>query len=96
MGAGNVSADPAVLEAYASDHSSVGKMAPRFVVKVDGLEAVRKLVRLAKETGAGLVPVSSGGPHFYGDTVPSTPDAIIVDMTGMKKVDLIDSFERVA
>ena len=71
-------------------------MTPRFVVKVDGLEAVRKLVRLAKETRTGLVPVSSGGPHFYGDTVPSTPDAIIVDMTGMKKVDLIDSFERVA
>ena len=96
MGAGNVSADPALLEAYAGDHSFVGKMTPRFVVKVDGLEAVRKLVKLAKETGTGLVPVSSGGPHFYGDTVPSTPDAIIVDMTGMKKVDLIDSFERVA
>ena len=96
VGAGNVSSDPAALEAFASDHSFVGRMKPRFVAKVDGLETVRKLVSLAKETGTGLVPVSSGGPHFYGDTVASVPNAIIVDMTGMKKVDLIDSFERVA
>ena len=96
VGAGNVSADPAVLEAYAGDQSFVGKMTPRFVVKVDGLETVQKLVNLAKETGTPLVPVSSGGPHFYGDTVPSTGDAVIVDLSGMKKVDLIDPFERVA
>ncbi len=64
--------------------------------KVDGLESVKKLVTLAKETGTGLVPVSSGGPHFHGDTVPSISDAIIVDLSGMKKVDLIDTFERVA
>ncbi len=53
-------------------------------------------MKLAKETGTPLVPVSSGGPHFYGDTVPSTGDAVIVDLSGMKKVDLIDPFERVA
>jgi FAD/FMN-containing dehydrogenase len=96
VGAGNVSADPLVLEAYAGDHSFVGKITPRFVVKVDGLKTVQKLVKLAKETGTGLIPVSSGGPHFYGDTVPATGDAIIVEMSGMKKVDLIDPFERVA
>jgi FAD/FMN-containing dehydrogenase len=96
VGAANVSADPAVLEAFAADHSFVGKVMPKFVVKVDGLETVQKLVKLAKETGTGLVPVSSGGPHFYGDTVPAAGDAVIVDMSGMKKVDLIDSFERVA
>jgi FAD/FMN-containing dehydrogenase len=96
VGAANVSADPAVLDGYAGDQSFVGRMTPRFVVKVDGLETIEKLVKLAKETGTGLVPVSSGGPHFHGDTVPSTSDAIIVDLSGMKKVDLIDTFERVA
>jgi FAD/FMN-containing dehydrogenase len=96
VGAGNVTADPAVLESYASDHSFVGRVPPRFVVKVDGLESVKRLVNLAKETGTGLVPVSSGGPHFHGDTVPSTGDSVIVDLSGMKKVDLIDPFERVA
>ncbi len=96
VGAGNVRADTGTLEAYAADHSFVGKMTPRYVVKADGLETVTKLVNLAKETGAGLVPVSSGGPHFHGDTVPSTGDAVVVDLSGMKKVDLIDTFERVA
>jgi FAD/FMN-containing dehydrogenase len=96
VGAGNVSADTGTLEAYAADHSFVGKMTPRFVVKADGLETVTKLVNLAKETGTGLVPVSSGGPHFHGDTVPSTGDAVVIDLSGMKKVDLIDTFERVA
>jgi FAD/FMN-containing dehydrogenase len=96
VGAGNVSADPAVLEAYASDNSFVGRMTPRFVAKVSGLDHIRGLVELAKETGTGLVPVSSGGPHFHGDTVPSTSDAVVVDLSAMKKVDLIDAFERVA
>ena len=72
VGGDNVTANPAVLEAYAGDQSFVGKVAPRFVAKVDGLERVQKLVTLAKETGTPLVPVSSGGPHFHGDTVPST------------------------
>jgi FAD/FMN-containing dehydrogenase len=96
VGAGNVTADPAVLETYASDHSFVGKLAPRFVAKAEGLETVQRLVSLAKETGTPLVPVSSGGPHFYGDTVPGTSDAVVVDLSGMKKVDLVDGFERVA
>lgn len=96
VGAANVSADPAVLDGFAGDHSFVGKVRPQFVAKVDGLETVKKLVTLAKETNTPLVPVSSGGPHFYGDTVPSSGDAVIVDLSGMKKVDLIDGFERVA
>jgi FAD/FMN-containing dehydrogenase len=96
VGAGNVSADPAALAAYAADMSFVGKVTPRFVVKVDGVETIQKVVNSARETGTGLVPVSSGGPHFNGDTVPSTSDSVVVDLSGMKKVDLIDSFERVA
>lgn len=96
VGKGNVSGDPAVLEAYAGDLSFVGKVHPRFVVKVGDLQTVQKLVALAKRTNTPLVPVSSGGPHFYGDTVPSTGDAVIVDLSGMKRIDLIDPFERVA
>lgn len=95
-GLGNVSAEPVVLEACAADQSFVDGVAPAFVVRVDGLETVKSLVKVARETGTGLVPVSSGSPHFYGDTVPSVSDAVIVDLSGMKKVDFIDSFERVA
>ena len=96
VGAKNVASDQATLAAYAADNSFVGEMTPQFVVKVDGLDTTQKVVNLARETETGLVPVSSGGPHFYGDTVPSVGNSIIVDLSGMKKVDLIDGFERVA
>lgn len=96
VGSANVISDPAALAAYARDRSFVASVTPRFIVKVDGLESVKKLVGVARETGTGLVPVSSGDPHFHGDTVPSASDSVIVDLSGMKKVDLIDSFERVA
>jgi FAD/FMN-containing dehydrogenase len=96
VGAANVIVDPAVLETYAGDMSFVGKIPPQFVVMVDNLETTQRLVALARETGTPLIPVSSGGPHFHGDTVPSTGDAIIVDLSGMKKIDLVDRVERVA
>jgi FAD/FMN-containing dehydrogenase len=95
-GAGNVSADPAVLETYGADQSFVGRMMPAFVVTPGDPEAVRKLVLLARKTSTPLVPVSSGSPHFFGDTVPSAGGAVIVDLSGMKKIDLVEPAERVA
>jgi FAD/FMN-containing dehydrogenase len=96
VGAANVISDATVLGSYAGDHSFVGSILPRFIAKVDSREAVQKLVNLARETETPLVPVSSGGPHFHGDTVPSAAGAVVVDLSGMKKVDLVDAFERVA
>jgi len=95
-GAGNVSDSPAALEAFAGDSSFVGKMRPRFVVKVLEAEKVKDLVDLARETGTPLVPVSSGAPHFLGDTVPTTGDAVILDLSGMKQISFIDRVGRVA
>lgn len=96
VGPANVSADPALLETYAGDMSFVDRMAPQLVVKVDSLETTQRLVKVARETSTALIPVSSGGPHFYGDTVPSTGAAVIVDLRGMKKIDLVEPLERVA
>jgi FAD/FMN-containing dehydrogenase len=96
VGAANVCTDAVVLDSYAGDLSFVRKVRPRFVAKVDSRETIQKLVGLARETRTPLVPVSSGGPHFYGDTIPSTGDAVIVDLSGMKKIDLVEPFERVA
>jgi len=96
VGAANVISDAMVLDGYAGDLSFVGKIRPQFVVRVDSRETVQKVVNLARDTATPLVPVSSGGPHFFGDTVPSTAGAVIVDLSNMKKVDLVDPFERVA
>jgi len=54
------------------------------------------VVNLAKETATPLVTVSSGPPHFHGDTVPATGDAVVVDLSGMKKIDLVHRVGRVA
>lgn len=96
VGPGRVSQDPSTLEDYSGDQSFVGRVRPRFVVRVDTSDTVQKLVREAKETGTPLVPVSSGAPHFNGDSVPSSGDAVVVDLSGMNKVTWVNRIERVA
>jgi FAD/FMN-containing dehydrogenase len=96
VGSNNVLEGPAVLEQYSSDFSFVPKMRPRCVVKPGNLEEVKEIVKLARETQIPLVPVSSGPPHFRGDTVPSIGGAVIVDMSSMKKIIRVDRTNRVA
>ncbi len=96
VGAANVISDAKVLDSYAGDLSFVGKVRPEFVARVDSRQTIQNLVHLARDNATPLVPVSSGGPHFFGDTVPSAAGAIVVDLSGMKKIDLVDPFERVA
>jgi hypothetical protein len=50
---------------------------------------------MARDTRTPVVPVSSGPPHFRGDTVPGTGGAIIVDLNKMKRIIHIDRRNRV-
>jgi FAD/FMN-containing dehydrogenase len=96
VGASNVSADSAALDSYSKDISFVNAVKPACIVKPRNLKEVKELVALANETKTALVPVSSGAPHFKGDTVPGIGGAIIVDMSGMKKILNVDRARRVA
>ena len=96
VGPGNVSSDQETLEEYSKDMSFVNKVKPACVVRPGSAGDIEKIVNLAKETLAPLVPVSSGPPHFRGDTVPGIGGAIIVDLSGMKKIIRIDRINRVA
>jgi FAD/FMN-containing dehydrogenase len=96
VGPGGVSQDAATLETYARDMSFVNTIKPAFVVKPQNAKAVQELVKLANETRTPLVPVSSGPPHFRGDTVPGIGGAVIVDLSGMKKIVFVDRPRRVA
>jgi len=96
VGAANVLDDPNTLEAYSSDQSFAQALRPKLVVKPNNTDEVHKLVQWANETGTPLVPVSSGPPHFNGDTVPGVPEAVIVDLSGMKKIIKIDRRNRMA
>ena len=96
VGARNVINDPAILDEYAEDMSFVSRHQPDCLVKPRNIADIEKLVKLAKETRTPLVPVSSGPPHFRGDTVPSSGGAIIVDLSGMNKIIRVDRLNRVA
>ena len=96
VGAGNTSSQPAVLDEYSCDMSFVNPVKPAYIVKPRSMADVEKIVKLANETNTPLVPVSSGPPHFRGDTVPSIGGAVIVDLSGMKKIIRVDRKNRVA
>ncbi|MBO4831609.1 MAG: FAD-binding oxidoreductase [Oscillospiraceae bacterium] len=96
FGAANVSDDPKVLAGYASDKSFAKAIAPAYVVKASNADQVEALVKFANEAKLPLIPVSSGAPHYRGDTVPSVAGAVIVDLSGMKKIISINSLHRMA
>ncbi len=96
VGAGNVDDKPTTLEEYSRDMSFVNAVRPACVVKPRNAGEIQKIVKLANETKTPLVPVSSGAPHFRGDTVPSVGGAVIVDLSGMKKIINVDRPRRVA
>ena len=66
------------------------------MVKPRNAKDIDKLVNLAKETLTPLVPVSSGAPHFRGDTIPGIGGAVIVDLSDMKRIIRVDRMNRVA
>ncbi len=96
VGADNVSYEQATLDEYSRDMSFVNTVRPVCVVKPTNAGDIQKIVNLANETLTPLVPVSSGPPHFRGDTVPGTGGAVIVDLSKMKKVINVDRARRVA
>jgi FAD/FMN-containing dehydrogenase len=96
VGAKNVLDDEETLEEYSRDISFISPMRPRCVVKPKDANEIQKLVKWANKKLSSLVPVSSGEPHFRGDTVPGIGGAVIVDLSRMKKIIRVDRFHRVA
>ena len=96
VGAGNINREQVTLKEYSRDMSFVNTVKPECVVRPGNMADIEEIVKLANETLTPLVPVSSGPPHFRGDTVPSIGGAVIVDLSGMKKIIRIDRMNRVA
>lgn len=94
FGPGNVLDDPQTLDSFSRDESFVHPLKPRSVVKPQNISQVMKLVQWSNQTLTPLVPVSSGSPHFHGDTVPSSPGAIMVDLRSMQQIIHIDPRNR--
>ena len=95
VGVENVSREASIIEKYAGDMSFVQAIRPDCVVKPGNAEEIFNIVNQARETETPLVPVSSGGPHFLGDTLPGVGGALIVDLSRMKNIVHIDRKNRV-
>jgi len=97
VGSENVLDGPEIMEEYSKDMSFVRPMRPQYVVKPRNMAEVQSIVKWANETSTPLVPVSSGPPHFRGDTVPSfgVGGAVIVDLSRMKQIIRVDRRNRV-
>ena len=95
VGTAYVADDPATLNEYAKDNSFTPAKRPSFVVKPKTVQEVQLLVGWANAAKTPLTPVSSGAPHFRGDTVPEKDDSVIVDMSRMNKIIRIDSRNRI-
>jgi FAD/FMN-containing dehydrogenase len=96
IGRDNIVDDEMILAQYSSDMSFVPELRPKCVVKVQKAEQVQELIQWSNESATPLIPISSGPPHFRGDTVPSSGGAIVVDLSGLKKIIRIDRTNRVA
>jgi FAD/FMN-containing dehydrogenase len=96
IGPERISLDQAELEGFSKDISFANRVRPASLVKPKTAADVQRILKFANETKTPLVPVSSGPPHFRGDTVPSVGGAVIVDMSGMKNIMLVDRARRVA
>ena len=96
VGGENVLDEPEILDSYSRDQSFALPIRPQCVLKPDNAEDVQAIVRWANQTGTGLVPVSSGAPHFRGDTIPNTSGVVVVDVSGMTKIININRRNRVA
>lgn len=96
VGDTNVSDGPAVLDEYTGDLSFVPKVRPECVVSPQDGKQVQRIIQWANDTLTPLVPVSSGPPHFRGDSVPGVEGAVIVDLSRMNRIKRVDHKNRVA
>ena len=96
VGHERISVDQAELDGFSKDISFANRVRPASLVRPQTAAEVQRIVKFANETKTPLVPVSSGPPHFRGDTVPSVGGAVIVDLSGMKKIMFVDRARRVA
>ncbi|NVM53454.1 MAG: FAD-binding oxidoreductase [Candidatus Helarchaeota archaeon] len=87
--------DDEILEEYSKDNSFVPTRKPDLVAKPKSSTEIVNIVRWANDSGAPLIPVSSGPPRFRGDTIPRF-GGVVVDLSRMNKIIRVDRRNRVA
>lgn len=96
VGSENFFDDSQTLKAFSKDEGFATPIQPRWIVRARSSETVQEIVKWSNDSQTPLIPVSSGPPRFRGDTVPRTDEAVVVDLSQMKKILCIDRKNRVA
>jgi FAD/FMN-containing dehydrogenase len=96
VGPNGVLDNPGLGKSFSLDRHVLPPLKPSLLVKPRSVDEVQEIVLWANETLTALVPVSSGGPHFRGDTLPTACEAVIVDLREMKRILKIDRRNRLA
>jgi FAD/FMN-containing dehydrogenase len=96
VGEDGVSDHPETDEPFSLARELIRPITPRFTVSPRNVDEVQEIVRWANRTLTPLVPVSSSRPHLRGDTAPTIPEAVIVNLSGMKRILKVDRRTRLA
>lgn len=96
VGPDDVVEAPGLGKFYSLAPHLIPPLPPTFLVRPRNVDEVQQIVRWANETLTPLVPLSSGEPHLRGDTLPTVPESVLVDLREMKRILKIDRRNRLA
>jgi hypothetical protein len=96
VGPKGVVVDKKALSSFTSDNSFISGKTSECMVRPRNMSEVQEIVKLANDKGYALIPCSSEGPRFRGDTVPTTDGAVIMDLSGMDSITRLDRRNKVA
>jgi FAD/FMN-containing dehydrogenase len=91
-----ITTDAAVRAGFAKDLDTPNGLMPAAVAKPTTVAELQALVQWANKSGAKIIPVSSTGQHRRGDTVPTTEETVIADLSGMCKMIHVDPRDKIA
>lgn len=95
VGKNNIFTEEPALYEYSRDMSFVHPIKPAMVIKPGNAGQISGIIALARDSRTPIVPVSSGPPHFRGDTIPGTGGVVVLDLSGMKQIIHVDRRNRV-
>lgn len=96
VGSEHVLDHPTLLEEYSEDLSFTPQIKPKGIVRPANTDEVQRIIQWANKTQTPLIPISSGPPHFRGDTVPGANGTILVDLSRMRRIIRIDPKNKIA
>ena len=86
VGKDGVLENPDFAPFFSLDHFLIEPLKPSYKVTPKNVDEVQGIVLWANQTQTPLVPISSGEPHFHGDTHPEAEGSVLVDLSQMKRI----------